>query len=85
MVSTKSNIVDLVEESEDNLDNFEDDFGGDKSEEKYHISEKKRHLRNWMDAWRSIHLLEGHEEECKNATDGKIVWKVVREVDEGEF
>ena len=38
-----------------------------------------------MDAWRSIHLLEGHEEECKNATDEKIVWKVVREVDEDEF
>ena len=29
--------------------------------------------------------LEGHEGECKNVADEKIVWKVVREVEDDKF
>ena len=38
-----------------------------------------------MNAWRIIHGLEGHEEEYKNVADGKVVWKLVREVDYDQF
>ena len=38
-----------------------------------------------MNAWRKINELEGHEVECKNVADGKIVWKVVREVEDDKF
>ena len=38
-----------------------------------------------MNAWRVIDELEGHKVECKNSTDGRIVWKVVREVNEDKF
>ena len=38
-----------------------------------------------MNAWRIIHGLEGHEEECKNEADGKIAWKVLTEVDDNKF
>ena len=76
---------------EDSLDKFKDGF----EEKENHCTyqelilqqsvEKERHLTKWMNAWRIIHGLEGHEEECKNGADGEIVWKVVREVDANQF
>ena len=36
-------------------------------------------------AWLVIDELEGHGFECKNSTDGQIVWKVVRDVNEDKF
>ena len=38
-----------------------------------------------MNAWRVIDELEEHEVECKNTTDGQIIWRVVREVNEDKF
>ena len=38
-----------------------------------------------MNAWRKTNEFEGHEVECKNVADGKIVWKVVREVEDDKF
>ena len=38
-----------------------------------------------MSAWRKINELEGHEVERKNVVDEKIVWKVVREVEDDKF
>ena len=43
-----------------------------------------RHI-NWMNAWRKINELEGHEVECKNVSDGRIIWRVIREVEDIEF
>ena len=37
------------------------------------------------ECWNYINELEVHEVECKNVADGKIIWKVVREVEDGEF
>ena len=78
------NIIDSVQESEDSLDCFEDEFE-EKDETTYQSVEKERHLTKWMDAWRIIHGLEGNKVECKNAADGKILWKVVKEVDQDQF
>ena len=38
-----------------------------------------------MNAWRKINELEGHEAECKNTVDGKMLWKDVREVEDDKF
>ena len=38
-----------------------------------------------MNAWRKNNELEGHEVECKNIVDGKIVWKLVIEVEYDNF
>ena len=84
VLNLEPNIIDSVQESEDSLDCFEDEFE-EKDETTYQSVEKERHLTKWMDAWRVIHGLEGKEVECKNVADGKILWKVVREVDEDKF
>ena len=84
VLNLEPNIIDSVQESEDSLDCFEDEFE-EKDETTYQSVEKERHLTKWMDAWRVIHGLEGKEVECKNVADGKIIWKVVREVDEDKF
>ena len=76
---------------EDSLDKFEDGFEEKENDSTYQelnlqqSIEKESHLTKWMNAWRTIHGLEGHEEECKNVADGKILWKVVREVDDDQF
>ena len=38
-----------------------------------------------MNVWRKINELEGYEVECKNVADRKIVWKVVKEVEDDKF
>ena len=70
LVSYKSNIVDSIQESEDNLDNFEDKFE-DSKENDYtkpnsQVSiENERHHTNWMNVWRVIDELEGLKVERK--------------------
>ena len=76
---------DILDEYESNAEdtvlpntNFtftEDDFKS--------LSQSRQHS-NWMNAWRKINELEGHEVECKNIADGKIVCKVVIEVEDDE-
>ena len=46
---------------------------------------QSKHHSNLMKAWRKMNELKGHEVECKNVADGKIVWEVVREVKRDEF
>ena len=97
----ESNINDSIEETEDNMDSFdEDEFSQDDPlpntnfvftevdfiQPTSHITqENARHHSNWMNAWRTINELEGHEVECRNNSDGKIVWKVVREIEDDQF
>ena len=74
LLSYESNTIDSIQESEDNLDNFEDEYK-DSKENDYtkpnsQVSiENERYHRNWMNVWQVIDELEGHEVECKNSTD----------------
>ena len=47
-------------------------------------SQPRRHS-TWMNIWRDIDEFEEHELEWKKYVDGKIVWKVVTEVEDDEF
>ena len=66
LVSYESNIIDSIQESEDNLENFEDE-SEDSKENDYTkpnsqvCIENGGHHTNWMNAWRVIDELEGYE------------------------
>ena len=51
----------------------------------FKAASQSRHHTYWINLWRKINDLEVHEVECKNVTDGKIIWKVVREVEGDKF
>ena len=55
------------------------------TEDDFIAASLSRHHSYWMNAWRKIYELEGHEAESKNIMDRKIVWKVVRVVEDDKF
>ena len=59
LVSYESNIVDSIQESEDNLDNFEDEFEDSEENDSTKLNsqvnvENERHHTNCMTTWRFI-------------------------------
>ena len=43
------------------------------------MNDATRHRGVLSDSWKKIHELEGHTVEVENRTEGKVVWKVIKE------
>ena len=83
----ESNLIDSIEESEettilsniigDKYKSNAEDIGLKNAnftftEDYFKAASQSRHHSSWMNAWRKINELEGHEKEYKNVVDGKI-------------
>ena len=94
------NIIDAIEESEEitiisNILGDEYESNAEDTElqntnltfieEDFKAASQSRHHSYWMNAQRKINKLEGHEVEFKNVAGEKIVWKVVREVEDDKL
>ena len=49
------------------------------------MNDATRHRGVLSDSWKKIHELEGHTVEVENRTEGKVVWKVIKECVADEF
>ena len=78
-----SNILDEYESNTEDTGLANTNFSF--TEDDFKETSQLRHHSNWINACRKINELEGHEVEFKNVADGKIVWKVLREVEDDEF